>query len=248
MTRSSSNPSPRHLVSFTWLVLALPFLTAATTPAATLDIRGPAGAQIEIDGRPLGPLPLAPLTVERGTYVIRCRLAGHQLFTETVEIRHDESDARLQVRPSRFERRTAIMSSLALAGWGQRYLERPRSGWLLTVVEVGGLAAALWGEVSFTNHKDDYKIALDAYENAVSGFEIEQFRLEARDAHDKMGSAQDLRNAGLLAAGGAVVVSLLDAWFRFPSVEAGPGPAPSTALHDSSEATVGWHAGWRVSF
>jgi hypothetical protein len=41
-----------------------------------------------------------------------------------------------------------------------------------------------------------------------------------------MENAESLRDTGLLVAAGAVVVGVLDAWLRFPAVDAGAGPMP----------------------
>ncbi|NTV03499.1 hypothetical protein HGA89_01100, partial [bacterium] len=49
---------------------------------------------------------------------------------------------------------------------------------------------------------------------------------------------------------GAVVVSALDAWLRFPSLEAGAGPAPApppgfaAGPADASGFHVGWSLRW----
>ena len=41
-----------------------------------------------------------------------------------------------------------------------------------------------------------------------------------------MKDQEDMRNLGLLVAGGAILVSVIDAIVFFPAVEAGAGPVP----------------------
>ncbi|MHB8077814.1 MAG: hypothetical protein ACYDIE_00985, partial [Candidatus Krumholzibacteriia bacterium] len=65
---------------------------------------------------------------------------------------------------------------------------------------------------------------------------------------------------GLLVAAGAVAVSVLDAWLRFPSLEAGTGPVPaaasatsaaspeSVAAANRSASGAALHVGWTARF
>lgn len=198
--------------------------------AARLEVAGPAGAALEIDGRALGPLPLAgPLELEPGIYDLACRLQGHQPFRHELLFGASDEVIRLQIRLTPLSRKDALLYGSVLAGLGQHYVGRPRLGWALTVAELGGLATAVVGETSLRSRRDDYLVMYDAYGHALDEDDIAARKLAADEAYGKMKDAQALRDTGLIVAAGAVVVGLLDLLLRFPAVAAGPGELPRVA-------------------
>jgi hypothetical protein len=230
--------------------------------AATLELLGPDGAAVQVNGQSVGVFPLAEALILRpGEYVVTCRRRGCIPFEDTVVLQDDEDRIRLRVRLIPLNRTTAVTSSLLLAGLGQHYEGRPIEGWLMTAVEIGGLVTALSGEATYLNRRDDYELLLDDYRRAVSELEILRLRGEAEEMFARMKDAEDQRDTGLLVAAGAVVVSVLDAWLRFPSVEAGPGtvvPAQAAGAQENLDRWVtlasgrgsceGFHIGWRWRF
>ncbi len=239
-------------------VAALALLAPMARPrtvaaAAVVEIGGPAGTTVLVDGLPAGRLPLAtPLVLEPGTHWIRCELPGHQPFESELAIADGDARVRLQARLTKLRRREALAYGLVFAGLGQHYVGRPRLGWALSALEAGGLLAGLSGELSFRDRKDDYAVLYAAYRNAITDEEIAARRAAAEAKYAQMEDAQSLRDAGLAVAAGAVVVGLLDAWLRFPSVEAGAGPLPATAATGGAgradDAPAAVHVGWAARF
>jgi hypothetical protein len=233
----------------------LPALLAGVpkAAAATLEIAGPAGADITINGRPWGFFPLAePLDLPPGRYDIRCEMPGHVPYRQEVQLIAREEKQRLVVRLTPFSRRTAWSSNLLLAGMGQFYLGQRLRGWLYAGAEVTGLLTALAGEASRSNAHDEYLLALGRYNDAIDGDEILRLRgVVAAELQDEKDAA-DVRDLGLLVAGGAVLVSVLDALLTFPDVEAGAGPVPPQAGNwsntGSTSEQVSFHAGLRLEF
>ncbi len=239
------------------LLAALALLALALPAAgATLILTGTSGAQVVIDGRAAGPLPLdGPVTLTDGWHTVTAQRRGMQSISRKFVAEGEYQTIRLHLRLMPLSRKGAVLQSLLLAGSGQRYEGRPVLGWLLTGVEVGGLLTALVTDLSAQNSKDDYLLALDAYDQAFLPDDLAYYRAQFEDKHASMKSALDLRNAALAAAAGAVVVSVLDAWLRFPSAEMGPGtkpaPPPERFSLDTSHRTTGgggFHVGWRLSF
>lgn len=229
--------------------------------AATLWLTGPTGAAVSINGQERGRFPLpGPLTLSPGQYELRCRQPGYASYRETIELRDDGDWLRWDIHLLPLSRTTAVASNFLLAGLGQHYLDRSREGYLFNGLEIGGLVTALIGEFAFQNHKDDYLLMFDEYQRALSESDIEFFRSAAEEAHRKMDDADSLRKTGLLVAAGAVVVSVLDAWLRFPSAFVGTGELSSSGVSGtaSGHATgvrrhpatgrAALYAGWRVSF
>ena len=233
-------------------------LAAAAWPAtaATLQLAGPAGASVTIDGRAVGFLPLsAPLTLPAGTYELVCEMPGRSPHRERVKLEFDDTWRHVTVRLLPFSRRTAVFSNVLLAGLGPRYLGHSTRGWLYSALEAGGLLTALAGEVSRSNASSEYLLALDAYRQAVDQNEVTARRAAAESKLKDVTDAADLRDLGLMTAAGAVFVSMLDSWFSFGAVTAGAGELPPSGVSsgqpgagDPSAFGASFHSAVRLSF
>jgi hypothetical protein len=221
---------PRPVLRTQGLGLLLAVLVLAGVPdtrAATLDITGPAGASVLVNGLNLRALPLdGPLTLAPGVYVVESEMEGFKPFKQVVRLVDDKSQVRLQIRFDPLSRRTAWTSSVLFAGLGQFYLGKPVRGWIYAAAEAGGLVAALAGELQRSDHRKDYLYLMDAYGSTINGDEATYYREQAEGAYAKMEDAESLRNTGLIVALAAIGVSVADALITFPNVEAGPGPVP----------------------
>jgi hypothetical protein len=254
MLRLPDHRSPILLLVILLAALWSPGLVAA----AVLNVSGPAGMSIWLDGKPLGKLPLAqPVQLAAGRHELRGELPGYADYRDQIELMSDDIWLNLQLRPTPLSLRTSLLSNLVLAGLGQHYQGHTRSGWLYMGIEVGGLVTALLGELSMQNHREDYLLLRAEYEAALGAQQIDQARSRMLAAHDDVTAAADLRDTGLLVAAGAVAVSLLDAWLRMPGrLEAGAGStiAPLTQATERSGAAArslaqtGCHVGCRFTF
>jgi len=229
--------------------VALSLAPAGPAAGAPLLLTGTPGAAVQLDGRELGTLPLDALDVPAGAHTLTASLRG--MLPLEMEMRIDAQDAtvRRHLRLQPMSRRDAVAYSLVLAGLGQRYEGRPRLGWALTAAEVGGLLTALAGELAVQNHRDDYELAMANYRDALLPDDIAAYRAQADDAWQAADDAGKLRDAAAAVAVGAVAVSVLDAWLRFPALEAGSGSAPAPPPGFASGADVpgtGVHVGWSL--
>lgn len=233
------------------VALLLGAAAATTAAAATLEIEGPAGAAVTVDGAPTGRLPLAsPIALEPGLHQVTCALRGCEPFMADVLITQESAAHRLCARLIPLRRRDGVLYSFVFAGLGQRHIGRPALGWALTGLEAGGLVAGLAGELSLRNRRDDYAVFYDAYRNAITDEEIAARRAAAEAAWSRVEDAESLRRTGLLVAAGAVAVSVLDAWLRFPSLEAGAGLLPTAATTATTAPASGaaLHVAWTARF
>ena len=223
-------------------------LSSGTAGAATLAIEGKPGTAVFLNEEPLGFLPLtAPLDLPAGMHVVRAEQRGMETLSKQVLLSED-SVVRLQLRLVPLSRRDAITYSFLLAGTGQRYLGRSNLGWALTVTEVFGLMTALISEAQYQNNHDDYLVAYDNYLNSIGNNDIIFWRNQADAAWSDMDRAESRRNTAMLVAGGAVLVSVLDSWLRFPGMETGPGPVPPTGAARLAGGGEGMHVCWKISF
>jgi hypothetical protein len=226
-----TRPAVRRLPPLA-LLAAVVLATVGSAGAATLQITGPPGAEVTLDGRSLGLLPLSgPMTVEPGVYLLGCRLSGHRDVEQSVVIAEPESWQHVRLRPLPLRRSEAVTSSLLFAGLGQWYRGDRWRGWVYFLGEAGGLLTAVAGEVQRENFRQDYLTFRESYESALSADQIAFWRTEADQAYRDMQDMADLRDTGLYVAAGAWVLSLLDAWLLTPSVDVGPGVVPPSAAH-----------------
>lgn len=239
----------------TLVLLTAGLFVAPTANAATLELSGPAGALVTINDQPAGIFPLSgPLELAPGTYDIACNWTGYIPFQETVRLLDDDQWMRLQVRLTPLSRKRAWTANIPIAGLGQFYMGKDTKGWVFLTAEVGGLLTALVGETKRGDHRKDYLLLKSKYEAAVDPVDIGYYRKISDKAYSDMEDAESLRNTGLIVAGSAVVLSILDALLLFPSVEAGPGTVPpvsdweghSLLTNDNPFTTV--HAGVRLNF
>ncbi len=207
------------------IALAL-YLGIAMAPGlstgASLELTGPPGTLISIDDEIIGTLPLAePIKIRTGDHTLVASLQGAELFERNVSVHKSNEQLTIHVRLSPMSRRSAVLSSLVLAGSGQRYEGHSKMGWGLTLAEVGGLAFALISDSQVQNHKNDYLLAQDVYNNAITQTDIDAARVDMQTIFDDMDSAVSQRDAALMIAVGAVAVSVIDAFVRFPALDAG---------------------------
>ena len=250
MIPTSRFARPRALLAtLVLMALALPAL------GGTLYLTGTPGARVTVDGRDVGTLPLdGPLILEAGRHDIVAVRPGLETMAVEVVAETETQVLNLHLRLTPLSRRTAVTQSLMLAGSGQRYEGRPTLGWILTGVEAAGLLTALLSEMTAQNHEDEYLLARQMYEESFDADDLAYYKAKMLDEHDSLTRALDLRDAALLAAGGAVVVSVLDALLRFPSAEMRPGPrpVPPADRYSLGAATThgsrGFHLGWRLGF
>ncbi|MEZ4386254.1 MAG: PEGA domain-containing protein [Candidatus Krumholzibacteriia bacterium] len=210
----------------------------------------PAGAEVRIDGRSQGFLPLAPLTLPTGMHEVECRARGHEPLTQTILVPEGDALVYVRLRPLALRRSRALTGSLLYAGVGQWYMGARWRGWAYFTGETVGLLTALTGELGRITKKDDYTNAQRTYEQAVEPEQIAYWRNQANLTYQDVADMQDLRDSGLLIAAGSWVLSLLDAWLLFPQVDVGLGPVPPTmqAGLDPATAARGVHAAVTVAF
>jgi len=228
--------------------LLLAGLLCTDADAATLDLTGPAGAAVSLNDRPLGQFPLAgPLDLPPGKYRVTCHVPGHAAFDQTIRLASIDDWQRLTVRPTPYNHRTAWSSNMLLAGLGLHYLDHPVRGYLYNAAEIGGLLVALTGELQRTNLNNDYIVLMNQYHSTINGDEALRLGNLAAATYQDLQNQTDLRNTGLMVAGGAIAVSIIDALISFPSLAAGVGEVPLETALLSSPATA-LHAGVRLTF
>jgi len=223
--------------------------------AATLELSGPAGATCMINDQNLGFFPLdGPLDLESGIYTIKATLPGHFPFEKTIHLQSSQDWVRVHTGLLPLKKSTALQSNLLYAGLGQFYMDKKIKGWVFSLAETGGLLTALAAEAQRSNYRKDYLLLKHIYDTSISNDEIIENRSKSETAYNNMEDMEEMRNMGLMVAGGAVLLSILDALILFPSTEMGPGTVPlqtgfnSVDTNTNSDLLTSFHAGIRVDF
>jgi PEGA domain len=222
--------------------------TVGPASAATLDISGPTGARLWVDGAELGTLPLSePVEVDMGTHTLELRLGGFENHVEDVRVASDDANMVLNLSMLPLQRWRAAAYSALFGGLGQHYEGHSFRGWTMMGLQVAAAAVAAYGESKFQSGRDDFEILDRKYDSAVAPSEIASLREQRDAAYEDMGSAENIRNmalAGVIAVG---LWSVVDAWLGFENItiEVAPVPAVSSSGPISLDSV---RVGWRLSF
>ncbi|MBU8872071.1 MAG: PEGA domain-containing protein [Gemmatimonadales bacterium] len=252
--------APHIRILPTWLpfllLTSLLVLPGTGAGAATVELAGPSGSEVFLDGEAIGFLPFSKsLELEPGEYLLRCELPGHQPFEMMVHLLAAEDQRVIMARLMPLSRRTACASNLVFAGMGQHYTGQNLRGWIYNALEIGGLLTALTAELQRSNYRKDYLLLYEKYEQQINfGESSNNYRQETLDAYTDMEDMEQLRDTGFLVAGSAIALSILDSLLLFPSFEAGMGSPTflnTSAEHVGEASAQTWntvHMAYRTTF
>ena len=231
------------------LLAALFVLCApALSLAATLTVVGPAGTEIRIDGEVRGTLPLGAQEVEVGAADLEARLPGHLVHREFVKIAAPESAVIVDLDLRPLSRTNAVSYSAVLAGLGQLYQRRTRTGWTMLGLQVSAWMVAAWQEADFQQLTDDYEVLDRQYADALTPGTIASLAAERAAVYDDLEKAETWRNTAIGVAVAIGVWSVYDAWRGHDHffVDAEVPSLESSALANPLPLTA--RVGWRVRF
>ena len=198
---------------------------------ALLTLEGPSGADVSIDGRFVGSLPLPrPLEVPPGKRLVTVTTTGSDAFVEEITLKRAET------------RKVTI--DLPITG------QRKASYVLLAIGGAGIVAGGVMSGLAFAAQKDAQDILAKRESSAISVSDRDDYDAAVTERNDWR------RNAGVgFAAGGAfAVVGGLLFLFDSPDVELGPTPpkddsAPApTPKEEPMVAVVGAAPAWGPGF
>ncbi len=233
----------------TWTSSLLLLCLAVGAEAASLDLSGPSGATVFVDGEEVGTLPLAEaLPLTKGTHGLEVRLAGFQNHYEQLRVLKEDSELVLNLSLLPLQRWRAVGYSAVLGGLGQLYEGRSRRGWIMMGLQLGTAIVASYGEARFQNRRDEYEILDRKYADAVAPNEIASLRADRDAVYQDMDSAETLRNAALAGVVAIGLWSVVDAWMGFGDVYVAAGDEVQPLSSTSSSSLGGVRLGWRLQF
>ena len=228
------------------LVLA----TGADAHAARLDVRGPVGAEVLVDGEAVGTLPFDQwIRLETGEYDLEVRAPGYVVHQEVVKVTSPEDEIVLDLDLLPLSRWQAVGSSTVLAGLGQLYQRRPVTGWTMRALQITAWGALAATEAQYQSARDDYQEAVVAYEQAITAGQIRIAREDMEVAFDDVESKNDLRTYATVAVVAIGAWSVFDAWRAHSGFFAGPDvDAPAFSSVGPAGGMPAIRAGWKWTF
>jgi hypothetical protein len=196
------------------LTAALIVSTTLGAHAATLEVVGPAGAELVRNGQVIGVLPLsAPVELPHGEFmIIQVRKQGFATHEEQVYLENPETALRVEVDLVELNRTTAVLSSALLAGTGQFYQGRRKTGMVHLGAQLVAWGSVVYGELQFKDKRDEYEKINQQYYDALVADDIAAI-LEERDvAWSEMEDAKSWRNWSIGAVVAIAAWSAFDAW------------------------------------
>ncbi len=228
----------------TLLLLTAGLLAEDNLPPTGLIVRTqPPGAVATVSGE-LTVSGVTPVLFQQpliGDYKLTLKRYGYETY-KTHLVLDPSKQMTLDVTLSPKTRFKAVVRSLFIPGWGQRYTEQKTKGGLLTAMIVGTGVAYLFADHRFDDRYDTYLYRLRRYDSlAVHGTveELRSAKQELDKAQDKAYDAENIRRATIGVAIGIWVVNVLDLLFFFPEEHStfsvkGVTITPSASLKDGS--------------
>lgn len=177
----------------------------------------PVGAQVSVEGavKVSGVTPTHFQHLLIGQYKLNIKKAGYENYSSTVFLTPDkEQNISVSLTPkTRFK---SFARSLFIPGWGQRYTDQRKKGFLFTTLTVAAVTAYFITDADFDDKYDAYNKKLREYDNTTSS---EQRRLLYDDLIQAQNDAYDAENYRRVAIGSAIGVwalNVIDALFFFP--------------------------------
>ena len=234
----------RILATATTLLLLTASLLAEDVPPTGLIVRTqPPGAVATVSGE-LTVSGVTPVLFQQpliGDYKLELKRYGYETY-KTHLVLDPSKQMTLDVTLSPKTRFKAVVRSLFIPGWGQRYTDQKTKGGLLTAMIVGTGVAYLFADNNFDDKYDTYLDRLHRYDSLSVNGTVEELRNAKREldnAQDKAYDTENIRRATIGVAIGIWAVNVLDLLFFFPEEHStfsvkGVTIAPSASLKDGS--------------
>jgi hypothetical protein len=176
----------------------------------------PQGATVYIEGELVGKTPCWFPHDIAGRYKLVAERSGFENWVGWITFGAARIDSiTLKLHPKRLGK--AALRSLVLPGWGQRYSERPASGWVFSGLYIASLAGLGFTHYQYETKLDDYNHALDRYNMESMYFEREaKAWAEVTAAHSDLDDAFNTRRVLLYTVGAIYLVNMLDTVVNFP--------------------------------
>lgn len=181
----------------------------------------PQGAEVSLEGDVIlsGVSPVRFRQMIVGKYNLVVKKAGYETYSKDVII-DPFTPTEIEVRLKTKTKTKALIKSLLIPGWGQRYGDRKTKGNILSILAVGAAATFAYAELDFQDKKDEFKAKQAEYDEIVSTGTVEelnQFYPEFLSARDEAYDAETFRRISFVTIAGVYAINIIDILLFFPN-------------------------------
>lgn len=187
------------------------------TPGTTV-VAKPKGTVVYLQGE-YGLAGRAPFVIMQpldGTYRLEAKRKGFETYSAIHEFRSGASQ-RIAIELTEKTRGRALVRSMFIPGWGQRYSEQKFKGWTITVLAAGSLAYLTSTEIRYQNAVDGFDHAVQVFRDNQNNAELRDVLLaNVNDAQSRLDSRFNDRRRALIISSSIYIYNILDALLFFP--------------------------------
>jgi len=170
----------------------------------------PGISEMGLDGVEIFPEPGKKITIPPGSHVVTFNSPSHQIVKQALKLNSGEA-TRLELDTRPKTRRSAILKSILLPGWGQHYAGKSALSVLYPILQIGALSGVLYAINEYNSRVEEYDQSRDAYLAARDVTVIESARQNMFRKYKGIENAQSQRSAVIAAAAGLWIWNVLDA-------------------------------------
>lgn len=187
----------------------------------------PSGADLFVNGGAKGKAPLKGMRLPYGKHKVDASRKMFETASKSFTVDGPRYDLTIELTPK--SKGKAILYSLLLPGAGQHYKGQHARGWLFTLGAAGSAGFALISENARKSAADDFEAARDAYHDAITQAEMDQYFAVMEDKWTEADDKAKLRDYSWYACGGIWLFNVVDAALGWPAADAGVtvGSAPA---------------------
>ena len=178
----------------------------------------PNGAEVSINGKRAGETPLRDFTVIAGANEISIKRMGYETHHARVTVSQKNP---LNLNPVLIPktRNKALLKSLLLPGFGQRYSEHKSKGAFISVLQAAAIAGVVVATIRNNNTQNEYDDAYTAYKRAATPDDIKATRKLMKAKHDTVTTARNTQNVVIGATAIIYLYNVIDAALTTPKIE-----------------------------
>jgi hypothetical protein len=221
-------------------LILLPQIIFAQEMGNVLINTNPQGALVKLNGE-LIMSGVTPVRFDRrlsGQYKIEIFRDGYEKYKSTAyfsEVQSSQLDISLVPKT----RTKALVRSLVIPGWGQRYYGNNLKSAFYFLGTAGGVVAYFIVRHDYNNKYDDYIIRKEAYENETLWSELPRLEAELMEEQERAHNAEKWMNFTIGVAVGFYALNVLDNILFFPDFDSYTEYKAITAAPDIDADKVG---------
>jgi len=175
----------------------------------------PNNAEVNIDGKRVGKLPLRDLKMNFGEYNLKVSKPGFYKYEKNI-ILNKEQPYNFNIKLDPKSKGIATLLSAFIPGSGQFYSDREMTGIILGAASIGAAISGFYLHNQYKDKKDLYFVNKDNYEQNIDLTRMTSLYSTLKDSHKGM---EDTYNTSRIILGIAATIwiyNIVDSYIFFP--------------------------------